>query len=103
MCGISGFYSFRSGAGFPSLQAANDRMMKRGPDSGAVYQDECVGLGHRRLSIIDVSSAGNQPMKSPDGRYVMVFNGEIFNYRELRQQYLSDEDVRRLASTSDTE
>src|SRR5205085_4235289 len=49
-----------------------------------------VGLGNRRLSIIDTSPAGHQPMLSPDGRYVLVLNGEIYNYRELREQLASD-------------
>lgn len=56
----------------------------RGPDAGGEYLDDWVGLGHRRLSIIDLSPLGNQPMYSADGRYLIVFNGEIYNFQELR-------------------
>lgn len=59
-------------------------IIHRGPDAGGEYLDEWVGLGHRRLSIIDLSPLGNQPMHSANGRYVIVFNGEIYNYKELR-------------------
>jgi asparagine synthase (glutamine-hydrolysing) len=59
---------------------------KRGPDFQNIYTDDWVGLGHRRLSIIDTTDSGNQPMWDPSGRYCIVFNGEIFNYRELRRE-----------------
>lgn len=66
----------------------------RGPDGGGVHCEIINGrqiwLGHRRLSIIDLSQAGCQPMKSADGQFVLVFNGEIYNYRSLRDRYLSD-------------
>jgi len=61
-------------------------LLHRGPDDGGVYLDGSVGLGFRRLSILDLSDAGHQPMVSKDGRYVLVFNGEIFNYIELRTE-----------------
>jgi asparagine synthase (glutamine-hydrolysing) len=66
------------------------RMKKRGPDSEGAWFDERAGLvlGHRRLSIIDVDPRSDQPMASSDGRYVIVFNGEIYNYRELRAPLL---------------
>ncbi len=60
--------------------------MHRGPDAGGEYLDQWVGLGHRRLSIIDLSPQGNQPMYSANGRYVIVFNGEIYNFQELRDE-----------------
>lgn len=61
-------------------------IIHRGPDAGGEYLDRWVGLGHRRLSIIDLSPLGNQPMQSLDGRYVIVFNGEIYNFRALRNE-----------------
>lgn len=63
-----------------------DTLHHRGPDGRGVFIAESVGLGFRRLSILDLSPTGDQPMHSADGRYVMVFNGEIFNYIELRRQ-----------------
>jgi len=80
---------------------ARDTMEKRGPDDAGVFYDEknSIALGHRRLSIIDLSSAGKQPMRSADGRYVIVFNGEIFNFVELKKE-LSDYVFR---TDSDTE
>jgi len=86
MCGISGLYS-------PSLSAEqqqaavvrmNSAMAHRGPDNHAYYQHQQVCLGHRRLSIIDLSADGNQPFYEPSGRYVMVYNGELYNYKELK-------------------
>ena len=91
MCGIAGFTRFTHPFGDESaLQKMGDAIRHRGPDAGDVYLDEQVGLCHRRLSIIDLSAAGNQPMTSHDGQYVIVFNGEIYNYLDLRQE-LSDE------------
>ena len=58
----------------------------RGPDAEGFYHDSCISLGHRRLSIIDLSNAANQPFHDPDGRYVLLFNGEIYNYQELKNQ-----------------
>lgn len=89
MCGIVGYYGgFDAGL----LPGAIEAMRHRGPDSSGIYRDaECqVGLGHTRLAIIDVSVAGHQPMASADGNFVLIFNGEIYNYRELRQEVVSD-------------
>ena len=91
MCGINGILRLEPG-GAPvdrdELVRTRDSMTPRGPDdSGAWIADDCsVGLGHRRLSIIDLSAAGHQPMEHDGGRYRIVFNGEIYNYRELRQE-----------------
>lgn len=82
------------------VAAANAQLQKRGPDGGAVSYYSRVALGHRRLSIIDVSCAGDQPMHTTDGRYTIIFNGEIFNFAELRDEYLPGEELR---SHSDTE
>jgi len=88
MCGITGIYAFNEIGRFHmiKLQAATDQLAKRGPDFGSSTTVHRVGLGHRRLSIIDTSSDGNQPMQDNSERYTIVFNGEIYNYRELRQE-----------------
>lgn len=85
MCGIAGAFS-KTGIHYDALKCATDVMEHRGPDSGGYYSDDAgkVFFGHRRLSIIDLSSVANQPMYSADGRYVMVYNGEVYNFNELR-------------------
>ncbi len=85
MCGIAGYY----GNFEPSLIDTMTRLIAhRGPDDHGKYlsADGAVGLGHRRLSIIDLAPTGHQPMVSGDGKHVIVFNGEIYNYRELRRE-----------------
>lgn len=64
----------------------NDAVAHRGPDNDGVFEDERVALGHRRLSIIELSSDGNQPMVAPEGDLVLVYNGELYNYRQLRAE-----------------
>ena len=91
MCGIAGVYAYRSTAkpvDRDELVRMRDHMAARGPDgSGEWYSaDSRVGFGHRRLSIIDLSSRGAQPMQTADGRLVVTFNGEIYNYRALRSK-----------------
>lgn len=88
MCGIAGFYSFGKKFSEADLKRMTDRIAHRGPDAEGFYMDtECgVGLGHRRLSILDLSAAANQPMQSHDGRYYIIFNGEVYNYREIAEQ-----------------
>lgn len=85
MCGIVGV-AYRHGEPVPAglLQRMTDIIAHRGPDSEGQYTDGCVGLGHRRLAIIDLSPAGHQPMASEDGEVVLVFNGEIYNFQRLR-------------------
>jgi len=84
MCGIVGTW----GGNLSNLKAANQLLTHRGPDDGGIYKDDKlnIGLGHRRLSIIDASSSGHQPMYSNDGKTILVFNGEIYNYKELRSE-----------------
>ncbi|MEX0921649.1 MAG: asparagine synthase (glutamine-hydrolyzing) [Rhodovibrionaceae bacterium] len=89
MCGIVGSYAFASAApplAAARLRAVRDAMALRGPDAAGqwISPDQRVGLGHRRLAIIDLSAGSAQPMVSACGRYRMVYNGEIYNYRELR-------------------
>lgn len=69
-----------------NLAKATEAISSRGPDNQGIFNDEFVGLGHRRLSIIDTSSEANQPMTNKFGRYTIVYNGEIYNFRQLRQE-----------------
>ncbi len=87
MCGITGIFAFNLIGKINKIHITNATMAleKRGPDFQDIYIDEWVGLGHRRLSIIDTSSVANQPMWDKTQRYCIVFNGEIFNFQELRQ------------------
>ncbi|SMB89377.1 asparagine synthase (glutamine-hydrolyzing) [Hymenobacter roseosalivarius DSM 11622] len=90
MCGITGIFAF-SDAGrnsLAALPASTDAIISRGPDSQGHYVYDNVGLGFRRLAILDLSCDGNQPMTDESGRYTIVFNGEIFNFRELRQRLM---------------
>ncbi len=86
MCGISGIiHKNGSPVAHDDIRSMNDLIAHRGPDGHGLYFDECLALGHRRLAILDVSRAGHQPMTYLD-RYIITFNGEIYNYLELRQQ-----------------
>ncbi len=86
MCGINGVISKKHSLSERTgiVEKMNDTLKHRGPDNGGVFSNEAISLGHRRLSIIDLSEAGNQPFYSADKRYIIVFNGEIYNYRELK-------------------
>ncbi len=98
MCGIGGY------AGSGSMQVLEEmtrRLAHRGPDGKGVWAGEGVGLAHTRLSILDLSSAGSQPMVAPDGSCVLAFNGEIYNYQELRDELQQERETFR--SRSDTE
>ncbi len=88
MCGITGIFAFNLVGKFNKIHVTNATMVleKRGPDFQDIYIDEWVGLGHRRLSIIDTTEGGNQPMWDDSKRYCIIFNGEIFNYRELKAE-----------------
>ena len=106
MCGIVGVFDYSSQA--PKLDARlithmRDTMWHRGPDAEGLYlsPEGRLGLGFRRLSIIDLSAAGNQPLSTADGRFWIVFNGEIYNYRELRNELKAR--GCRFRSKSDTE
>ena len=102
MCGIAGtFYFDQRPAERSTLQRMAQALEHRGPDAGGVFTHEEVGLAHRRLSIIDLSEAANQPFVSADGRYVLCYNGEVYNFRELRGELESL--GFRFRTTSDTE
>ena len=92
MCGIAGFTRFHHQYGDASLlEKMGEAIAHRGPDAHGVYLDDSIGLCHRRLSILDLSEAGTQPMYSNDGNVVLVFNGEIYNFLELKAEISSDE------------
>ena len=91
MCGINGMYGLENLDDPKGIIAKmNQAIQHRGPDADGVFQSKNVALGHRRLKIIDLSDAANQPFHSKDGRYTLVFNGEIYNYQSLKAE-LSDE------------
>ena len=77
----------------------NNSLSHRGPDDHGTFFKNTIGLGHRRLSIIDLSSAGHQPMTTKDGRFTIIYNGELYNYKEIKKELINYEFV----STSDTE
>lgn len=87
MCGIAGFINKDgSAAGLQKLKKMTDAIAHRGPDAEGQYCEGSLALGHRRLSIVDLSAAGKQPMESHDGKYIITFNGEIYNYKELKAE-----------------
>lgn len=90
MCGIAGFWQTKRQAEIPAevLIRMGTALKHRGPDDSGVFYDDSTGLGlvHRRLSILDLSPAGHQPMTSHSGRYLIVFNGEVYNFEEIRSE-----------------
>ncbi|MBY0426287.1 MAG: asparagine synthase (glutamine-hydrolyzing), partial [Cytophagales bacterium] len=99
MCGIAGFATSQTDIfSEQDLLSLTHALAHRGPDHEGIFYNGRVGLGHRRLSIIDLSSHGNQPFYSQNGQFIAVFNGEIYNYQELRKQLNIQ-----LQSGSDTE
>ena len=82
MCGIAGIFNLNGQPVSPiDLRRMTDTIAHRGPDGEGFYIDSFVGLGHRRLAIIDLSSAGHQPMITQDGQYALTYNGEIYNFQ----------------------
>ena len=87
MCGITGIYSFKKIHDIETrISAMNDSIIHRGPDAGDFFIDEKIALGHRRLSIIDISETANQPMHSNSNIWHVVFNGEIYNFNEIKEE-----------------
>ena len=104
MCGIAGLCNW--GANWQqNIERMNEKMYHRGPDAEGIWasEDHAVVLGHRRLSIVDLTSSGAQPMESHNGRYVIAYNGEIYNHREIREKLLREKKVAGFRGTSDTE
>ena len=98
MCGIAGYFSNQEVFNSTALQMMLQAIAHRGPDASGVFENDNVALGHRRLSIIDLSEQANQPMFSGNDRYVMVYNGEVYNYLELAVS-----ENLKLKTTSDSE
>ena len=87
MCGISGYLDLSGAPADPRVaEAMATATAHRGPDGQGVYSDGPLALGHRRLAVLDLSDAGRQPMATPDGRFVIVYNGEVYNFRDLRRE-----------------
>lgn len=107
MCGITGYYAFSKNAitNLTKVTQSTRKLLLRGPDYGDSYTHNNVSFGHRRLSIIDTSEGAVQPMSDVSGRYTIVFNGEIFNFKQLSEQYLSAtwQRIDGPKTTSDTE
>ena len=104
MCGISGFCNWTQNPR-ENIEKMNRRMLHRGPDAGDVWmsEDGNVWFGHRRLSIVDLSPNGAQPMTSASGRFLICYNGEIYNYKALLNKLLKEGKVTAFRGTSDTE
>ena len=106
MCGIAGLFAY-DGSAAPvdrdALRRMNDAMIARGPDGEGIWvaDNSRTGFAHRRLSIIDLSDSGAQPMEMDGGRLIITYNGEIYNFRELRTEL--EQQGRRFQSGSDTE
>ena len=105
MCGICGFYSKSLSTFDSTINKMNSAISHRGPDNKGIWQDNDSGIvfGHQRLSILDLSSAGNQPMKSNSGRFIVTYNGEIYNHLELRKELEIKNPGIKWRSNSDTE
>ena len=106
MCGLNGYFlKNKNNSKKIDLISANKKLSHRGPDSNGTYysSDNKLGLGHTRLSILDTTSSGNQPMISKCKRYSIVFNGEIYNFKELNNFLLNKSEIFYSISKSDTE
>jgi asparagine synthase (glutamine-hydrolysing) len=106
MCGIFGFIDpDQKQNNYDILKSITSILLHRGPDNMGFWQDEkkLVNLGHTRLSILDLKETGNQPMISKDERYVIIYNGEIYNHLDLRKKLFKDIELKSFSSSSDTE
>jgi asparagine synthase (glutamine-hydrolysing) len=83
MCGIAGIVGLDRDEAAEAAERMSNALAHRGPDASGVWKDSTVAFGHRRLAILDLSSAGLQPMRTPDGRFTIVHNGEVYNFREV--------------------
>lgn len=85
MCGIAGHISWHESPAVTAVQRMTEALLHRGPDAGGLWHDDIACFGHRRLAIIDPGATSNQPYTSSDGRCVLTYNGEIYNFRDIRQ------------------
>ena len=104
MCGIAGLCNWGSDWK-QNIERMNEKMYHRGPDASGIWvsDDRTIVLGHRRLSIVDLTPSGAQPMESHNNRYVMAYNGEVYNHRVIRDKLISENKVTAFRGTSDTE
>lgn len=104
MCGIAGFCNCPQNWK-ENIKKMNQRMLHRGPNAEGIWanDDAAVVFGHRRLAVVDLTENGAQPMQSASGRYVCVFNGEIYNYKKIRDKLLQEKRVTAFRGSSDTE
>ena len=104
MCGINGYVQFKESLNTEEIERLinlmNDKIIHRGPDEDGVFADDSLGLGMRRLSIIDIST-GKQPIYNEDKSLVIVLNGEVYNYKSLREDLIQK--GHKFTTTSDTE
>jgi asparagine synthase (glutamine-hydrolysing) len=103
MCGINGYFSPTKKYNSSHIKAMNVSMAHRGPDAQGVFTDDLVGLGHLRLSILDLSDSANQPMTSTSGRYIISYNGEVYNFKEVRDELKKLNPNFHFKTNSDTE
>jgi asparagine synthase (glutamine-hydrolysing) len=104
MCGINGYFGFSDfEAGVNTVRRMNDALKHRGPDNLGTWNNEKIAFGHARLSIIDLSDSANQPFISSDGNYTIIFNGEIYNYKEVKTKILLQFPDLTFKTNSDTE
>lgn len=104
MCGIAGFCNWGDNWQ-QNIERMNEKMYHRGPDASGIWtsDDRAVVLGHRRLSIVDLTPSGAQPMESNNGRYIIAYNGEIYNHQTIRDRLIQEKKVTAFRGTSDTE
>ncbi len=88
MCGITGIWDFKDKISPELLEKMTDTLNYRGPDDSGIFIDQKnnIGLGHRRLSILDLSPAGHQPMANDNESIWITFNGEVYNFKEIREE-----------------
>ncbi len=103
MCGIAGYFSPEGRFKKQDLETLTNSLAHRGPDAAGYFYENAIGLGHRRLSIIDLSEAANQPFFSRNQRFVLIFNGEIYNYKEVEAAIKKEDKIFQPKTTSDTE
>lgn len=101
MCGITGIFKFNGNVDKDVFKEITNSLEHRGPDNGSIKIIENIGLGHRRLSIIDLSKSANQPMICDNSRYTIVFNGEVYNFNDIRKKLKSSGVI--FKTSSDTE